>query len=85
MSLTNKDNWFTMTSFDEFAREIDKKTSYAISPYTDGFAGWACKRDLILLKYYIEEKLSEFSNYGSDEDKLIKELEEKKLIEILSR
>ena len=85
MSLSNKDNWFILSSFDEFTKEVDKKVAYATSPYTDGFAGWACKKDLILLKYYLEDALTKFSSYGSDEEQLIKELEEKKLIEILSK
>jgi len=53
-------------------------------PYMDGFTTWACKQDLIVLKYFIDELLDECPEY-SIEQEFIDELEAQKTFNLLKK
>jgi len=56
----------------------------ATDPRMDGFTTFGCKKDLIMLKYYIEDLLEECDSY-SIEQKFIDELEASRTFKLLKK
>ena len=46
----------------------------------DGFVTWRCKKDLYELLWYLEDKLERCSTYSTEEENLIKNRREHKII-----
>ena len=53
-------------------------------PRMDGFTTWGCKKDLIMLKYYIDDILAKCSTYVGEEE-FINELEANRTFELLKK
>jgi hypothetical protein len=49
----------------------------------DGFSQWGCKKDLLEVKYLLDEILSNAPNFGDDEKEFISQLEQQKILNIL--
>tara|TARA_R110000823_G_scaffold13866_1_gene45643 strand:+ start:2283 stop:2528 length:246 start_codon:yes stop_codon:yes gene_type:complete len=61
------------------------KIKYAATdPRMDGFTTFGCKKDLIMLKYYIEDLLEECDSY-SIEQEFIDELEASRTFKLLKK
>jgi len=56
----------------------------ATDPRMDGFTTWGCKKDLIMLKYYIKDLLEECDSY-SIEQEFIDELEASRTFKLLKK
>ena len=55
------------------------------SPYNDGFTAWAIKKDLLEIKFYLDNVLEKSPNFGSTEADYLAEQDKKKTWSILSR
>ena len=56
----------------------------ATDPRMDGFTTFGCKKDLIMLKYYIEDLLEECNSY-SIEQEFVDELEASRTFKLLKK
>lgn len=54
------------------------------SPYNDGFVQWDCKKDLLEVKYYLEELLHKAPSFGQVEQGFIEDKEKQKTWKILN-
>ena len=54
------------------------------STYNDGFVRWDCKKDLLELKYYLEELLYNAPGFGEVEQGFIEDKEKQKIWKILN-
>ena len=64
--------------------EMWKIKHAATDPRQDGFTTWGCKQDLLLLKYYLDDLLSDCPTYVGEEE-FIEELEAERTFKILKR
>ena len=71
-------------SVDKIKQELWKIKYAATDPRMDGWTTFACKKDLIMLKYHIDELLNECSTY-SVEAEFINELEQEKTLKLLKK
>ena len=62
---------------DNIIRDLGACYAQVASGYNDGFTQWACKKDLIRVKYALEEMLENSPNFGG-EDEFIAEMEKQK-------
>ena len=69
---------------DKIKQELWKIKYAATDPRMDGWTTFACKKDLIVLKYHIDELLNECSTY-SVEAEFINELEQEKTLKLLKK
>lgn len=69
---------------EKIEQEIWKIKYAAIDPRMDGFVTWGCKKDLILLKYYVDEALAECPTYAGEQE-FIDEIEAEKTFKILQK
>ncbi len=60
----------------EIQRQINACSAQVNSPYNDGFTSWACKQDLLIVKYQLDELLRSTPKFAPEED-FVKELEQK--------
>ena len=68
----------------EIEQEIWKIKWAATDPRMDGFTTWGCKQDLILLKYFIDEMLSDCSTYVGEQE-FIDKIEAEKTFNLLKK
>jgi hypothetical protein len=66
------------------AGQINSAVHEQNSGYTDGFVGWGYKQDLYRLKWILEDALRRSPSYLFEDDWL-REQEQKKIIDILSK
>jgi hypothetical protein len=67
-------------SIDEVKAHVDKIAWAESDPRMDGFVTWRCKKDLYELLWYLEDKLERCSTYSAEEENLIKNRREHKII-----
>ena len=61
-------------------QEISRCLTEIRSPYNDGFVQMSCKKDLYLLKCWLEDEYSSLPKFSGEE-----QWEQQRLIEILKR
>jgi hypothetical protein len=71
-------------SVDKIKQELWKIKYAATDPRMDGWTTFEYKKDLIMLKYHIDELLNECSTY-SVEAEFINELEQEKTLKLLKK
>ena len=69
---------------EKIEQDIWKIKFAATDPRMDGFTTFGCKKDLIMLKYYIEDLLEECDSY-SIEQEFIDELEASRTFKLLKK
>lgn len=67
-------------SVDKIKAQVDKIAWAESDPRMDGFVTWGCKKDLYELIWYLEDKLAQCSTYSTEEENLIKNRREHKII-----
>lgn len=69
------------------AEDIKRQLRYCSvemnSAYNDGFTAWRCKKDLLDLKYFLDEMLDKSPNFSDLESKYLEEREQEKTWKIL--
>lgn len=68
----------------EIQRQLNACSAQVNSSYNDGFTSWACKQDLIVVKYQLDELLRTAPKFAGEEefiDQLDKKLVWKRLNE----
>jgi len=55
------------------------------SPYNDGFTGWNCKQDLLIIQELVNEALKDSPTFGDLETDWLKNREQQRIIKILKR
>lgn len=63
--------------------QINKCYIEAVSSYNDGFTAWMCKKELLELKFRLDEMLESTPHFSDLEEQFLKEQEQKKIIKIL--
>jgi hypothetical protein len=51
----------------DIQRQIDACAAQVNSPYNDGFTGWTCKQDLLVLKYQLDEILRSAPTFAPEQ------------------
>ena len=69
---------------EKIEQEIWKIKFACTDPRMDGFTTWGCKKDLIMLKYYIDDMLEQCSTY-SVEQEFVDKLEQQKTFNLLKK
>ena len=69
---------------DKIVSDLRACSSQVKSPYNDGFIQWGCKKDLLKVKYALDEMLSDCPTFHG-EDEFIAEQEKKQTWKILSK
>ena len=69
---------------EKIEQELWKIKFACTDPRMDGFTTWGCKKDLIMLKYYIDDILAKCSTYVGEEE-FINELEANRTFELLKK
>lgn len=59
---------------DDIQRQINACSVQVNSIYNDGFTGWACKQDLLRVKYQLDELLRSMPKFAGEEE-FVNELE----------
>lgn len=70
-------------SIQEIKSQVDKIAWAESDPRMDGYVTWGCKQDLYNLYWYIEDKLSDCSEYSSVEKDLLARRREKQIVKKL--
>lgn len=70
-------------SLKEIKAQVDKIAWAESDPRMDGYVTWGCKQDLYNLYWYIEDKLSDCSEYSSVEKDLLARRREKQIVKKL--
>ena len=52
---------------DRIISELNRCAAQASSSYNDGFSAWGCKRDLLRVKYALDEMLERCPNFSDVE------------------
>jgi hypothetical protein len=55
------------------------------SPYNDGFTGWNCKQDLLIIQELVDEALKDSPAFGDLETGWLKNREQQRIIKILKQ
>jgi hypothetical protein len=69
---------------EKIEQELWKIKFACTDPRMDGFTTWGCKKDLIVLKYYIDEMLEQCPTY-SVEQEFVDKLEQQKTFNLLKK
>lgn len=67
-------------SISDIKAQVNKIAWAESDPRMDGYVTWRCKEDLYSLYWYIEDKLSDCSDYGKIEEDLVERRREKQII-----
>jgi hypothetical protein len=59
---------------DQIIRDLHACNAEASSLYNDGFTGWGCKKDLLRVKYALDEMLASTPNFSHVEEEFHKEM-----------
>jgi hypothetical protein len=69
---------------EEIQQQLRACQAQVASPYNDGFTAWACKQDLLQIKYELDEFLKTAPKFAGEEE-YIQELEKKIVWKTLTR
>lgn len=69
---------------DDIIRQLNLCSTQVNSPYNDGFTGWGCKKDLLIVKYHLDELLQQAPKFSDPEEQFITEMEKQKTWKILN-
>lgn len=78
MHLTNK-SW----DVDNITSQLNKMIRECKNCDNDGFTSWGIKQDLYLIKFLLDQGLSDLPNFGEIEKDYLNNLEKKRIIKIL--
>lgn len=63
---------------DKIISELRSCYAQASSVYNDGFSAWACKKELLRVKYALEEMLDHCPNFSLEEEKFHEDMAKQK-------
>jgi hypothetical protein len=69
---------------EDIQRQLSACSAQAGSVYNDGFTGWACKQDLLQVKYELDQMLRTLPTFAGEEE-YVRELEKKTVWGTLKR
>ena len=69
---------------EEIQQQLRACQAQVASPYNDGFTAWACKQDLLQIKYDLDEFLKTAPKFAGEEE-YIHDLEKKTVLKTLTR
>ena len=62
---------------DDIQRQINACSAQVYNSYNDGFTQWYCKKDLLAIKYQLDEILRTAPKFADDEEEFVNQLEQK--------
>jgi len=63
---------------DKIISDLRACAAQAVSPYNDGYSAWYCKKDLLTIKYALEEMLVRCPTFSHEEEKFHDEIAKQK-------
>lgn len=70
---------------DKIISELRAAAAQANSSYNDGFSAWGCKKDMLKVKYALDEMLATTSHFSHLEDRFVEEQEKTQVWKTLSK
>jgi hypothetical protein len=64
-------------------QQIHRCYAQVVSHYNDGYTQWDCKKELLELKFELDELLKNTPHFSHEEDNFLAEQEKKKIVKIL--
>ena len=69
---------------DKIISDLRACTAQAVSPYNDGYSAWDCKKDLLTVKYALDEMLERCPSFSTVEDSFHEDMLKQKTWKILN-
>jgi len=69
---------------DKIISDLSACSSQASSVYNDGFSAWHCKKDLLRVKYALDEMLERCPSFSHEEETFHKEMAKQKTWKVLN-
>lgn len=69
---------------DKIINDLARCYAQAASPFNDGFSAWNCKKDLLKVKYDLDEKVARLPNFGHLETEFHEEIAKSKTWKVLN-
>jgi hypothetical protein len=63
---------------DNILRQLNLCSAQVNSSYNDGFTAWSCKKDLLTVKYHLDQLLSQAPKFSHVEEEFVNEMEKQK-------
>lgn len=63
---------------DKIINELSCCYREAASPYNDGYSGWLCKKDLLQVKYQLDDMIDRLPNFSHLEEEFHEEMAKQK-------
>jgi len=64
---------------DKIISDLRAAAAQANSPYNEGYSQWGCKRDLLKVKYALDDMLNGMATFSDLEQRFIEDQEKKKV------
>lgn len=68
----------------DIIRQLNLCSSQVNSPFNDGWTSWGCKKDLLTVKYHLDELLAEAPKFSHVEADFVNEMEKQKTWKVLN-
>ena len=68
----------------DLRNQISRMAGEMNSPYNDGWVSWSIKKDLLGIKFLLDEALEQSGNFGEEERKFFEERNKQKMWKILN-
>jgi len=69
---------------DKIISDLRACTSQAVSTYNDGYSAWDCKKDLLRVKYALDEMLERCPTFSTVEDSFHEDMSKQKTWKVLN-
>jgi len=69
---------------DKIISDLHACSAQASSVYNDGFSAWDCKKDLLRVKYALDEMVERCPNFSHEEEKFHEEMAKQKTWKVLN-
>lgn len=70
---------------DKIISDLNAAAAQACSSYNDGFSAWQCKKDMLKVKYALDEMLEHTPNFSHEEERFVQEQEKQKVWKTLNK
>ena len=69
---------------DKIISDLRACTAQAVSKYNDGYSAWDCKKDLLRVKYALDEMLERCPTFSTVEDSFHEDMSKQKTWKVLN-
>jgi len=80
----NKMGFRIIWDADKIISDLRACAAQAASPYNDGYSAWYCKKDLLTVKYALDEMLERCPTFSTDEGSFHQDMAKQKMWKVLN-